>query len=67
LIGAADAVANFAGMTPDPGGELTSERAELDRRLGPERYVQLAAKGASLSTDEAVQLARDVAARIVSG
>lgn len=64
LIGAADAIANVAGMTPDPGGELTSERAELDRRLGPERYVTLAAKGAALSTDEAVALARDVAAQI---
>ena len=64
LLGAADAIANFARMTPDPGNELTSERAELDRRLGPERYVTLAAKGASLSTDEAVELAKRVAAQI---
>jgi tetratricopeptide (TPR) repeat protein len=67
LIGAADAIAKAADMTPDPGGELKSERTELPRRLGADSYVQLAAEGAGLSPDQAVALAKKMAAGIAAG
>jgi tetratricopeptide (TPR) repeat protein len=64
LLGAAQAIAAAAGLTPDPGSELTSERAGLEEQLGAERYMRLVAAGAALSADEAVDLAKQIAGQI---
>ena len=67
LIGAADAIANVSGLTPDPGTELEKERNEIRKRFGPDVYAVLLAEGASLSADDAVGLAKEVASRIDDG
>lgn len=67
LIGAADALSQSSGLMPDPAGELPREREELARELGEDRYGELLAEGARLSGDDAVSLARNVAARIEAG
>ena len=64
IIGAADSIAAASGLKPDPGSDLTSERAALEKQLGPERYIRLVAAGTALSADEAVDLAKQVASSI---
>ena len=63
LLGATDAVAEAAGIVPDPGADRPVE-AELAERLDAATVVSLRTEGAKLGLAEAVSLAMSVASRI---
>ena len=65
LLGATDAVAEAAGIVPDPGTDRNVE-AELGERLPESQVVSLRTEGARLTLSEAVALAMAVA-RAISG
>jgi hypothetical protein len=64
LIGAADAVSRASGLKPDPGAELERERGELATTLGEDQYGAYLEQGGALTTDEAVALASEIAAKV---
>jgi hypothetical protein len=64
LFGAADAVAADAGLIPDPGGEHSDSRDDARRELGEAEFARLMAEGTRLSSDQAIDLARQLAAQI---
>ena len=64
LFGVADGVAAAAGLIPDPGGEHAESRDEARKQLGEAAFATLLAEGARASTDDAVQLAQNLADQI---